>query len=105
MPDGAISIPLVWTGQDGRPFVLINQLLSVVNAGEIYLQFGTVTPPAIFAGTAEAMEDQLRKIGYLQVETHFKMTMSRPRIDEFVTILTQTAAKWDAEQQARKGLS
>ena len=91
------QVPVVWVGVDDLPVHLVNQLVGVVQPNEIFLTFGTLTPPAIMAGTVEERRAQAEAIPFVQVKPVARLGLTPERLREFIAILEQTLANYEAQ--------
>ncbi|MEU9710763.1 hypothetical protein AB0E21_19410 [Streptomyces sp. NPDC047967] len=104
-PDTTLSLGLSWRNgeQAARPanqfIVSVGLPTSQGRPDEIYLTFGQVEPP-VLTGTPEQMEDQLRKLGSLHVETLGRYVVSRDRLQELIEVLQRTAELYDSARGA-----
>lgn len=108
-PDIAVtaSVPIVWTGGEQLDVIKVNQYLSQVDhAGDVFLTFGTMTPPVILAETAEEFQAQAEAIGYVPVRTVARLSLSPTSLGELVEVLQRTLSTTQArEQRGQEGSS
>jgi hypothetical protein len=100
----AVQLPVRWVGIEDYPLVVANQLLGQIGPGEVILNFGQVTPPAIMPGTPEQQAEQLAQYTYVPVRTVARLGLNRAKLEEFIGVLQQTLANYDqAHQQLEEG--
>jgi len=68
----SVAIPVLWTGGEDLPVIMVNQFIVTVYEGEVFLSVGTLTPPAISGPTTEDVKRQVDTIGYVPVRTAVK---------------------------------
>lgn len=90
-----LSVPIVWVGLDDEPVVMANQFLGQVLQDEIILSFGSMVQPPILPGTEEQRREQFMQITHVPVGTVVRMTMTRRRVEELMTMLRDTLAIYD----------
>ncbi|MFF4813096.1 hypothetical protein ACFY2K_00785 [Kitasatospora sp. NPDC001309] len=99
-PDSRFAIDLAWhnTDQLARP---ANQFLVSVGLPDtsgqpdsVYLTIGQVEPP-VLNGTPAQMEQRLREMGSLRVETLGRYVLSRARLQELIDVLQGAAEIFD----------
>ncbi|MGW9022882.1 hypothetical protein ACWGQ5_01325 [Streptomyces sp. NPDC055722] len=100
-PEGTFAMGLSWRNVDQQPARPANQF--VVSVGlptaegkpdQVYITFGQVEPP-VLSGTPAAMEQELRELGSLPVETLGRYVVSRSRLQELIDVLQRTAEIFD----------
>ncbi|MEV6547628.1 hypothetical protein AB0M57_02830 [Streptomyces sp. NPDC051597] len=98
--DASFTLGMTWHGREqaARP---ANQFVaslglptSTGKADEVYLTFGHVAPP-VLTGTPQAMEEQVRALGSLPVETLGRYVLSRARLQELIDVLQRAAVIFD----------
>ncbi|MEU7007081.1 hypothetical protein [Streptomyces sp. NPDC046332] len=108
-PRDSFEVRLEWRNTDvpSRP---VNQFIVSMGlpnaAGQsdaIHLALGQVDPP-IVSGSPEQMEQQLRSLGTLPVETLGRYVLTRARLAELLEVLQQAASNYDHMQQQSGGL-
>ncbi|MFF6887590.1 hypothetical protein ACFY9F_30895 [Streptomyces sp. NPDC012421] len=104
-PDKALTLGLTWRNGD-QPARPANQFIVTVGLptsqgrpDEIYLAFGQVEPPML-TGSPAQMEEQLRTLGSLPVETLGRYVVSRDRLQELIDVLQRTAELYDSARGA-----
>ncbi|MFJ2732261.1 hypothetical protein [Streptomyces sp. NPDC087317] len=99
-PEGTFAMGLSWRNVD-EPARPANQF--VVSVGlptaegkpdQVYITFGQVEPP-VLTGTPAEMEQRLRELGSLPVETLGRYVVSRSRLQELIDVLQRTAGIFD----------
>lgn len=99
-PAGAISI--VWTGLEEQPVQMMNMTLIQINAGggptpkpdEFVLTVGYAAPPVLL-GTQEEQTVSLAALGAVPAKTLGRFALTRSRVEELITTLTQAVKVWD----------
>ncbi|MFJ6717484.1 hypothetical protein [Streptomyces sp. NPDC091259] len=107
-PRDSFEVRLEWRNTDvpSRPANQFIVSMSLPNAAgqsdAIHLTLGQVDPPVI-SGSPEQMEQQLRSLGSLPVETLGRYVLTRARLAELVEVLQQAAINYDQMQQQSGG--
>lgn len=102
------EVQVKWPVEFDLPVRSANQFAVQLSNGpdgvpeQALLAAGFVAPP-LLTGTPESQLEQVRSITELQVTPIALMAMSRARVQELITALTQTLTAWDAAIQAREG--
>ena len=96
MAGDEFQVRLLWIGLDEQPVFAANQILAQVEQDEIYLTFGSYTPPALL-GTAEEKRDQIEHLGYVPVRPISRLAITRRRLDEVLTVLTELKDLYDQQ--------
>ncbi|WP_146063611.1 hypothetical protein [Streptomyces sp. SM11] len=107
-PENAPSEPfemrLAWRNTEGlsRPanqFIVSMSLPNAIGQSDaIHLTMGQADPP-IVSGSPEQMEEQLRELGTIPVETLGRYALTRARLSELIQILQEAARTYDSLQQ------
>ncbi|MGW5974905.1 hypothetical protein [Streptomyces sp. NPDC055186] len=99
-PEDTFAIGLSWRNGD-QPARPANQFVASVGLptaegkpDQVYITFGQVEPP-VLSGTQAAMQQQLRQLGSLPVETLGRYVVSRSRLQELIDVLQRTAENFD----------
>ncbi|WP_327670419.1 MULTISPECIES: hypothetical protein [unclassified Streptomyces] len=104
-PNDSVEMRLVWRNTEvpSRPVNQFVVSLSLPNeAGQsdaIHLTLGQVDPPVI-SGSPAQMEQDLRNLGTLPVETLGRYVLTRPRLGELIQVLQQAASNYDSMRQS-----
>lgn len=104
-PDTSYALELGWRIGDhaARPanqfVVSVGLPTSQGKPDEIYLTIGQAEPPFV-TGTPAQMEQQLRALGSLPVETLGRYVFSRDRLQELINVLQRTAEIFDRARGA-----
>lgn len=105
-PEGAVSLEADWSGASAVPVVPSNQFVAQVGLattpGEpdgIYLTFGHAAPPILLGSPEQARRAATRLEGRLPVTVHSRLLLTRPQLDQLISILQETAEKFDAERK------
>lgn len=85
-----IQIPTVWIGAEDLPAHFANAFVGVVAPNEIFLNVGSVVPPAITGATEEERETQVRSMGFLPVKPIARLALTPARLDELIRTLEET---------------
>jgi len=85
-----VAVRLAWVGVEEMPVVFANQVLAQVDdAGEAIIMFGQAAPP-ILLGSADEQRQQAALVPFVQVRPVARLTLSRARIEQLITVLQQT---------------
>ncbi|MCX4587047.1 hypothetical protein [Streptomyces sp. NBC_01481] len=98
---GQIEKPLLWVGVDEQPVLAANQFVGQIDRDGIFLTFGSVTPPFLFAENADQLRTQAEAISYVPVRPLVRLAVSRKYLDELIMTLKQTAENYDRQQGAQ----
>jgi hypothetical protein len=89
-----IQIPTTWVGAEDVPVQFANAFAGVVAPGEIFLNVGSLVPPAIVGRTQEEREAQLRTITYIPVKPIARLGLTPDRLDELIRTLQETRTNY-----------
>lgn len=92
----AVKVPLLWVGLDDLPLLSSNQVLTQVDEDQVFLSFGTATPPVLM-GDEEAVRDQAKRLSYVPVKGITRLAISRRHLGEMIELLQRTAEKFDSQ--------
>ncbi len=97
MPDAQqlIQIPTVWIGAEDVPVPFANVFVGVVAPNEIFLNVGSLVPPAITGATPEERETQARTITYIPVKPIARLALTPTRLDELIQTLQDTRTNYE----------
>ncbi|MFF7166323.1 hypothetical protein ACFZBP_33955 [Streptomyces sp. NPDC008086] len=104
-PNDSVEIRLVWRNTDvpSRPANQFIVSLSLPNAAgqadAIHLTLGQADPP-IISGSPAQMEQDLRQLGTLPVETLGRYVLTRARLGELIQVLQRAASNYDSMRQS-----
>ena len=94
-----MRVPLLWVGTDEVPAVLVNHFLFQTEQDEIFLTFGTLTPPVLLADTREELRQQVSRLGYVPVRTVGKFSLTPRRTRELIELLQRGLINYEQRQQ------
>ncbi len=102
---GTVEIEIDWSAAQTTPVLLANQFVVQVGATSsierpvpdgVYLLVGEAAPPVILPGSPDSVRRQLERLGNrLPVAVHGRYFLTRERLGELITVLTETADKYD----------
>lgn len=93
IPD-KVQVQMVWIGAEDAPILMINTFQGQVEKDECIITLGQMTPPAL-AGTPEERLEQVRRLPFVPIKTVARLGLTRQRLEEFVTVLSQTMEIYD----------
>lgn len=97
------QLPLTWIDVDKTPAQFVNAILTQLDDfGDILVTFGQATPPALTGATPEENRKQMERVAYVPVRPIVRLSMSRSRLEQFVTSLQQTAVVQDQFVEAKR---
>lgn len=98
-----IQIPVLWSGAEDVPLVLVNQVLGQVGQqGEVILTFGQITPPLLM-GTPEQQAEQVSEIPFVSVKPVARLALTKAGLDDLVRVLQETQKNYErAQRQTRQ---
>jgi hypothetical protein len=94
-PPELVSIPVAWIGLEDASIVFANQILAQLDDKlDVILSFGQATPP-VLTGSDDQQRALLANIPFVQVRPAARLSLSRARVEELISILQQTLDKQD----------
>jgi hypothetical protein len=92
----SVALPVVWIGADDVPVQAANQIVAqIAGPNEIILTFGHVTPPIVL-GDDEQRREQLKRTPFVPIRPLVRMSLTRARLAEFVSVLQNHLNQYDA---------
>lgn len=88
------QVPVAFVGADELPLQYANAFVGLVHPGEIYLNIGSVMPPALH-GTPEEREAQIDSIAFLPATPIARLVISPMRLDELIATLQNTKRNYE----------
>ncbi|WP_139151418.1 hypothetical protein [Streptomyces sp. WMMB 322] len=92
----AVRVPLLWVGLDDLPVLSTNQVITQVDSDQVFLGFGTATPPLLM-GNDEEIRNQAERLSYVPVRGVSRLAISRRHLGELIEVLQRTAEQFDAQ--------
>jgi hypothetical protein len=100
-----LEVEVDWSAAQTTPIQLANQFVVQVGTTSsidrpvpdgVYLIVAEAAPPVILPGSAESVTRQLDRLNHrLPVAVHGRYFLTRERLGELITVLTETAQKYD----------
>lgn len=98
-----VQLSLAWVGTEDMPIFHINQFLGQVGAtGEVFLNFGQMTPPPLL-GTPEQQAQQIQQIAFVPVKPIARLAITRDYLAQVILAMQQTLQNYDIAQQMERG--
>ena len=95
LPEGGVSVPLVWVGAEDLPVHFVNQFLGLVQPNEIFLMLGSLVPPPIIGETLEERKGQAESVPFVAVKPIARVGMTPDRLKELIGVLQQTLENYE----------
>ena len=97
-----ISVRVAWVGVEEVPIVFVNQVAAQLDdRGEAIITFGQATPPLLL-GTPEEQREQAAATPFVQVRPVARLSLSQPRLQDLIGVLSQTLENQARFQQQTK---
>lgn len=77
----------------------MNQFVGVVRPGEVFLNLGTIVPPAIFGASDGERQAQAENIRFVQVKPVARIALTPDRLREFIRVLNETLANYEKQER------
>jgi hypothetical protein len=94
-PPKTLQVPTSWVGAEELPVHFANTFLGVVAPGEIFLNIGSIMPPAIIGTTPEERDAHARSIRFVAVRPIARLGLTPARLDELIKTLEDTRANYN----------
>lgn len=101
-PEGAIRVPIVWTGVDDVPILYANGFVSQFDQEAFIITIGQVAPPALI-GTPEEVEEQARELEFITVRPITRLALTPPKMAEFIAILQANLDQYERATTLKPG--
>jgi hypothetical protein len=93
------QIPVVWVGTDEVPVYFVNQFVTQVDKGEVFVTFGQMVPPAILPGSPDQIREQVERLEYVAVRPVARLAFTPARLLELIQALEITKAGHEKQSE------
>ena len=98
-----VEVPVLWVGGESLETIKVNQfVVQVDNAGDIFMTFGTLTPPLLIGDTKEAVRKQAEAISHVPIRSVGKYSLSARSLREFIGVLQNGLQMVERQEEAAK---
>ncbi len=89
------KIPIVYLGAEDVPILYANNFVIQSHQGDFILTVGQLSPP-ILLGSEEDRRQQVEQVSYVPVKVVARLSFTRARIEELISVLSVHVEKQDA---------